>query len=57
MCYIPEAKCGSSSVVERFLAKEEVAGSIPVSRSINLSASRADILFHRVISIDVSVGD
>ena len=28
--------CGNSSVVERFLAKEEAAGSKPVSRSINI---------------------
>ena len=29
----PGTKCGSSSVAERFLAKEKVAGSNPVSRS------------------------
>ena len=28
--------CGSSSVVEHFLAKEDVAGSNPVSRSTSL---------------------
>ena len=28
-------KCGSSSAVECFLAKEEIAGANPVSRSIN----------------------
>ena len=33
---------GCSSVVERFLAKEEVAGSIPVARSIKLSLIRAE---------------
>jgi hypothetical protein len=31
MCY--EKCCGSGSVVEHLLAKEKVAGSIPVSRS------------------------
>ncbi len=31
--------CGSSSVVERLLAKEKVAGSSPVSRSIDTRAA------------------
>ena len=38
--------CGSGSVVEHLLAKEKVAGSIPVSRSIlsGQSASAEDAL-------------
>ncbi len=34
------AHCGSGSVVEHLLAKEKVAGSIPVSRSIALLIRR-----------------
>lgn len=33
-------KCASGSVVERLLAKEKVAGSIPVSRSIKIADTR-----------------
>jgi hypothetical protein len=31
--------CGSSSVIERFLAKEEVGGLIPLCRSTDLSSA------------------
>ena len=37
-------KCGSSSVVEHFLAKEGVAGSSPVFRSIKKSTIK--VLFY-----------
>ncbi len=36
--YPSDALCGCSSVVERFLAKEEVVGSNPIARSVKLSA-------------------
>lgn len=48
-CYSPHHKklSGSSSVVERFLAKEKVAGSIPVYRSTKNSQVAGGFSFQR----------
>ena len=45
-CVVINAMCASGSVVERLLAKEKVAGSIPVSRFFILPKMRSRCITH-----------